>query len=90
MPRKTRHYETHDFYCINCGNKAIPIMRNSGFGHTKHHRKKLYCPFCKLTCNAIEIKNYEDKEWFLTQFKKGMFQEEALISIKECKENDNV
>ena len=84
MARRTKHFETHDFYCMNCGNKAIPIMRNNGFDHAKHHRKKLYCPFCKHEVNHIEVKNLEDKEWFLEQFKKGMFKEEVRASLLEC------
>lgn len=89
MPKRSSHYQTHDFYCLNCGHKAIPIMRNSGYDHERCHRKKLYCPFCRLTCNAIEIKTYEEKEWFLEEFKKGTFQEEAVISINECRGDNN-
>ena len=89
MAKRSAHYEAHDFYCLNCGRKNFVLPRNSGFQHKSKHRKKLYCPFCKLTCNAIEIKTYEEKEWFLEEFEKGTFQEEAIASINECRSDNN-
>lgn len=78
-------YISHDFYCINCGHKSIPIMRNSGHTHASKHRKRLYCPFCKIEVNHIEVRNLEEKEWFLKKFNEGFFKEEAEESIKECR-----
>ena len=82
-------YVSHDFYCLNCGHKSIPIMRNRGHAHANKHRKKLYCPFCKTEVNHIEVKTLEEKDWFLEEFKKGSFKEEAEISINECKGDNN-
>jgi hypothetical protein len=78
-------YISHDFYCINCGHKSIPIMRNRGHAHASKHRKRLYCPYCKVEVNHIEVRNLEEKEWFLKKFNEGFFKEEAEESIKECR-----
>ena len=77
-------YEIHDFYCIKCGNKSIPLSRKSGYQHARGHRKKLYCPHCKLTINHVEIRNYDEKEEFLEKFKNGEFITEVEESIENC------
>lgn len=81
------NYESHDFYCMNCGNKVYPIMRKRGHLHKRRHKKSLYCPNCKVEVNCIEITTPEDKEWFLEEFSAGNFKEEALASIQYLKEN---
>lgn len=78
------NYETHDFYCLNCGQKALPLMRERGHKHKQYHRKRLYCPYCRKDCNHIEIRSYDEKEWFLQAFANGDFIQEAIESIKEC------
>lgn len=80
-------YESHDFYCLNCGKKSIPLSRKVGHQHSKNHRKKLYCPFCKTTVNHIEVRNYDEKEDFLEKFANGEFAEEAKESIADCADN---
>lgn len=77
-------YETHDFYCINCGKKSIPLSRKVGHQHASNHRKKMYCPFCKVTVNHVEVKNYDEKETFLEKFANGEFKAEAEESIENC------
>jgi hypothetical protein len=76
--------DIHDFYCLNCGNKAGSCVRPQAHRREKFHRKKLYCPHCQLTLNCVETKSdieaYEFKEEFLT----GAFAEEAKLSIEEC------
>lgn len=74
-------YEEHSFYCINCGRKGIPILRNRSKLHTKNHRKKLYCPFCKAEVNHIEVRTSEEEEQFKEDFKKGVFKNEAETSL---------
>lgn len=74
-------YAEHNFYCIRCGNKGIPLMRNKGFQHERFHRKKLYCPFCKQEVNHIECKTSEEIEQFLMNFKDGVYKDEAEESI---------
>ena len=73
-------YESHDFYCLNCGKKTIPLSRNYGFKHAKGHRKRLYCPWCKQECNAIEITNLDEKEEFVRKFAEGAYKDEAKES----------
>ena len=76
-----KNYESHSFYCLNCGKKGIPIMRERGHLHSKHHRKALYCPFCHTTVNHIEVRNLEEAAQFKEDFEKGLFKEEAKESI---------
>jgi hypothetical protein len=66
---------------MNCGKKGIPLMRNKGFQHGKHHRKKLYCPFCKVEVNHVECKTYADVQDFLEAFERGDYKEEAAESM---------
>ena len=73
--------ETHDFYCINCGRKGIPIARKVGQLHGEFHRKKLYCIFCKTEVNHIEVRNQEEKEIFMEAYKNGEYKEEAKESV---------
>lgn len=87
MGRKTAKYESHDFYCMNCGNKTFPIMRKEGHKHSRGHKKALYCPYCRVEVNCIEVTCLEDKEWFLEEFAAGHFKEEAANSIEYIKEN---
>ena len=78
-------YETHDFYCLRCGRKGIPIGRKCGQRREQFHRKKLHCIFCNLTINHIEIKNQEEKEIFMEAYNNGEFKEEAEASICCCR-----
>ena len=80
------NFETHDFYCMNCGRKALPLMRIKSHKHTTLHRKALYCPWCRIIVNHVEIANDEQKNWFLNEFTNGVFQKEALESIQHCNE----
>lgn len=77
-------YETHDFYCIVCGQKAIPIMRKAGHQHGRLHMKKLYCPYCKKEVNHVECRSREDVEEFLDNFEKGVYVELAEESLAVC------
>jgi hypothetical protein len=47
---------TSDFYCINCGNKGIPIARKRGAEREAGHLKKIYCIKCKESWNHVECK----------------------------------
>ena len=78
---RNHNYTEHSFYCIKCGNKGIPIQRKDGFQHSKMHRKKLYCPFCKEEVNHVECKNMEDVEEFRLNFEKGVYKNEAEESV---------
>jgi hypothetical protein len=73
--------ETHDFYCVNCGNKGLPLSRKKGFQHGKFHLKKLYCFHCKQELNHIECKNPVEVEEFRKNFEKGVYKDEAEKSL---------
>ena len=71
----------HDFYCINCGNKGIELIRKQGFKHEKMHRKKLYCVHCKCEVNHIECKTFDEVEEFRENFANGVYKDEAKESL---------
>ena len=79
MSRK--NMELHSFYCMNCGNHIIELPRPRGHKYGKHHRKQLYCPWCKIECNAIECRTDTEVIEFKEQFAEGAYKEEAQASI---------
>lgn len=83
-----RGYREHDFYCLNCGKKNMPIHRNVGRMKGKDHRKRLYCPWCKTEVNHIECRSDVEVEQFKRDFEEGLFEEEAAESIKFIKETE--
>lgn len=76
--------DIHDFYCMKCGSKAFSCVRPQAHRREKFHRKKLYCPTCRITLNCIEIKNDIEAFEFKEAFELGEFKEEAKLSIEEC------
>lgn len=78
-------YENHDFYCMNCGRKGIPLSRRVSLQHGKFHRKKLYCIYCKEEVNHIECKTYEEVQIFKDAFEREEFKEEAEESLSYCR-----
>ena len=80
--------EQHSFYCINCGKKAYELMRPVSHKYGKHHRKALYCPWCKETVNCVECKNDSEVYDFKEAFEAGEYADEAKESIVFVKEND--
>lgn len=92
MGKRNSNYQINDFYCLNCGNKALPLARKCSHQHGQLHRKALYCPICKVEVNCVEIRTQEEKDWFIKEFNKGVFKEEAQASInyiKNSKERDD-
>ena len=81
MSKKRASMELHDFYCIGCGNKGIALQRKTGFKHSSHHRKKLYCIYCKSEVNHIECQTYEDVENFKNNYKNGVYDIERQESF---------
>lgn len=77
-------YEIHDFYCMRCGNR-LPLARRTNKLRESLHRKKLYCPFCGVEANMVEVKNYKEKLKFQEMFKNGEFKEELEMSINFVK-----
>ena len=76
-----KYYSIHDFYCLKCGNKGLPIQRGRNLQREKFHRKKLYCIHCKEEVNHIECKTYDDVEEFKINFKNGVYKNEAKESL---------
>lgn len=75
-------YSEHSFWCINCGNRALPLLRPNSRKKEKFHRKKLYCYHCKQEVNCIECESDEEIYEFKQLFENGEFIQEA----KECLE----
>lgn len=83
---------TSDFYCTECGNKGIPIMRRPGGQREAGHLKNLYCIHCRKETNHAEIRpfgsyTYED---FEMEFRLGRFvqgKKTAIADLPICKEH---
>ena len=84
MGKGCRDWDFHNFYCINCGNRGIPIARAGNKLKGKNHRKLMYCPTCKHTVNHIECRNQFEVEEFLEDFKNGVYEDEAKESLSYC------
>lgn len=82
MTKNLKNYRTHDFYCLNCGNRNISVMRSRGRLREKGHLKALYCPYCKKSVNHFECFDDEDAWLFKQRFENGEFKEKAKESIK--------
>ena len=74
-------FNEHDFYCIKCGHKGIPLSRKQGHQHERFHRKKLFCIYCQQEVNHIECKNDEDVYEFKENFEKGVYENEVKDSL---------
>ena len=71
----------HQFYCIKCGKRGIPLARKCGAQRGKYHRKKLFCLNCQQEVNHVECRNQEEIDQFKIWFEEGMFKDEAEESI---------
>lgn len=69
------------FFCPNCGKETFPVQRKCGKTKSKFHQKLLYCPWCKLTLNQIEIHNDDEKQLFTEHFLAGDYKEMVKESI---------
>lgn len=74
-------YVEHSFYCINCGNKGIPLMRKQGMMREAMHRKRLYCYHCRTDVNHVECRTLEEIEAFKEDFEQGLYAKEAEESL---------
>lgn len=72
----------HDFYCLNCGEKTYTLPRRIAKQYQGFHRKKLYCPHCKVEVAHVEVRNPIEAQTFLQQYAEGAFKEEARESIE--------
>lgn len=75
--------ELHRFFCIRCGHEGIPLFRKAGHQHQAMHRKKLYCPYCKLTINHIECRTEDEVYDFKLAFAAGEYKQEVENELNE-------
>lgn len=75
----------NQFYCMRCGRCAMTLPRPKGKQREHFHRKRLFCPWCQMELNCVEVKTYEEEQEFKELFALGAFQEEAEESIEVCK-----
>jgi Ca2+-binding EF-hand superfamily protein len=90
MKRTNGKAEINDFFCTQCGQKGIPIVRRAGHGREAGHLKKLFCLFCNKETNHVECKPFSKyaKEDFNVEFLNNNFDLEGnrKISYKELKQ----
>ena len=77
-----------EFWCINCGKKGIPIMRERSCRRGRGHRKGLYCVNCRMVINHVETRNEEEARRFREDFDAGKYAEEAGKSVEYAKEHN--
>ena len=58
----------------------MSLPRRVSHQYGRHHRKKLWCPYCKMEVNQIECKNDADVYDFKVAFEAGEYKEE----LEEC------
>ena len=73
------------FYCLQCGNRGIPLARKESSRKEKFHRKKLFCIHCKEEVNHIECRNELEIEEFIENFRNGVYIDEAKDSISHVR-----
>ena len=83
-------YTEHSFYCMRCGQKGVPIARRDSHNHSKHHRKKLWCPWCGMEVNHIECRTTQEVEEFKEKFNAGEYKEEVLESLDYIKKENQI
>lgn len=78
------NYFQSRFFCTECGNEGICIMRPKGQIREPGHLKKLYCIHCKKEVNHVEIKENDDYtiEDFKREFELGRFKDGQRIENK--------
>ena len=83
MGAKNRNYSTdHTFYCVNCGQKGIPIARSLSLQKGEGHRKRMYCYHCKHTVNHVECRDYDEEQQFISDFTAGKYLKEAADELE--------
>ena len=85
--RRKKLDQSNDFWCINCGNKGIPIIRPRSSRREPGHMKALYCCHCRMVINHVETRDEEEKLQFQQDFSEGKYKEKAEESIRYAKEH---
>lgn len=71
-------FENHQFYCTKCGNKGLPVWRNTAAQRGRGHLKKLYCIYCQQEVNHYECYTQQDVEKFKRKFENGDFKNDSI------------
>lgn len=79
------NYVSSSFYCMNCGCRGLTLPRTRAHQREKFHRKRLYCPTCRIDVNHIECRNDIEAYEFKEDFAAGVYKEEAQNSIDYIK-----
>lgn len=82
MARRSNNIVFNSFYCMKCGNKSYDLPRKKSGQKGLFHRKKMYCPHCKLMINHVECRNDEEVYEFKSDFEEGLFEEEVKESLE--------
>ena len=80
---------TSEFYCTQCGNRGIPIIRKKGHQREEGHLKRIYCLYCKQVTNHAEIRPFGNYtlENFKEEFELGRFvngKKVPIINLINC------
>lgn len=75
---------TDEFYCTQCGNKGIPIVRQTGSERAAGHLKRIYCLKCQKETNHAECKPYSHYSYedFKFEFENGNFDKKGNRKMK--------
>ena len=84
------NYEQHRFFCLQCGQETLPILRKVNHKHGKHHLKKLWCPHCKITINCVECRNDQEISEFKEKWLAGEYAEALESSLAEISKEEKV
>jgi len=76
---------TSEFYCVECGQRGIPIARRVGKERETGHLKKLFCLHCRKETNHAEVRPYGayNLEDFQEEFQLGRFVNGHKIPVSE-------
>lgn len=85
MAKRSQQTKQSRLYCLNCGKENIPIYRPAAHVKEPKHRKKMYCPWCKVIVNMIECRDDKEIEKFKKDFEDGVYIEEARENIEYLK-----
>ena len=76
----------HEFYCVHCGRKAVPICR-TGQMREAGHLEKQFCFFCGSATNHVECvpDSRYSKEVFIQEYNDGNFSSEGqrILSLSK-------
>lgn len=93
MRKRTIVKEPSRFFCVECGNEGIPIIRTAGQQREAGHLKKLFCLYCNKETNHAEVRPYGgyELEDFREEFECGRFvngQKIPIVDLMGCSKID--